>query len=246
MSPENWNKWGFPDGRDESSYPGNDSWSDDRWRWEFTRRRDDYLADFTSAAAKTVRLHKAMMAEAGEEEKKLYGPEHLDSDNADFMTTANREHFSRKYGIGLLMHPHYDFGKFPFHFCDWQSPAGGWPGYGNVLLPQPLRSTILTLQVPEGFAAMIFDLSKDLNAQSKELTPGLLEVQKRMFGQIHRRRKHRRTWLRYLRVIDARASGATLKDMADIAAPNKSDNHSEQNALQVWAAAEHLMSNWAA
>ncbi|MFC3447666.1 hypothetical protein ACFOLL_16990 [Falsochrobactrum ovis] len=39
-------EWGLPDWQDESSYGNTSSWSFMRWRWEFTRRRDDYRNDF--------------------------------------------------------------------------------------------------------------------------------------------------------------------------------------------------------
>jgi hypothetical protein len=248
-SPENMQKWGFPDGRDRSSYPDNeDSWSDDRWRWEFTRRRPDYCEDFVRAAAETVERNTAMMASAPEDEKKLYASDDFDPENPDFMTTVDHERFSRKYGIGLLVHPKYDFETFPFCFRDSPAPAGLWIGFGKGFAPLKadimLPPIIETVPLPEGFAAAVVDLSKKLEPQIKEMTALLLAVQKQKFGSISGRRKHRGTWIRYLRVIDARAAGATLKDLADIASSGEGENNTEQNALQVWEAARHLMFNW--
>src|SRR4051794_14862574 len=35
-------EWGVPDWRDASAYPDPATFSESRWRWEFTRRRKDY------------------------------------------------------------------------------------------------------------------------------------------------------------------------------------------------------------
>jgi len=235
MSPEIRKKWGFPNGRDLSSYPDNeDSWSKDRWRWEFTRRREDYCEDFEKAAAAQITKLRAM--ELYEDEP--YDPEDLNADNE----------FIKKYGLLVLFHPRYDFEQFPFCFRDSPGPAGLWIGFGEGAVPFKvdvmLPPIVESLSLPEGFAAAVVDLSKKVKPQIEEMTARMLSVQKQKFGDISGRRKHRDTWIRYLRVIDARAAGETLKDFSDIAAPGKGENNTEQNASQVWDAARHLMFNW--
>jgi hypothetical protein len=246
-SPENRRKWGIPDGRDRSSYPDNeDSWSDDRWRWEFTRRREDYCEDFERAAAANVETLKAM--EPHEDEK--YDPDDLNPEHPNFIATGDHQKFIRKYGLSVLLHPKYDFAQFPFCFCHSPPPAGLWVGFGKGFVPfevdRNLPPIIETVPLPEGFAAAVVDLSKKLEPQIKEMTARMLAVQKQKFEDISGRRKHRGTWIRYLRVIDARAAGETLKDLSDIAASGEGENNTEQNALQVWDAARHLMFNWPA
>jgi hypothetical protein len=243
-SPEVRRKWGFPDGRDRSSYPDNDdSWSDDRWRWEFTRRREDYCEDFEKAVAAQVTKLRAM--ELYEDEP--YDPEYFDADNPNFIVTCGNE-FIKKYGLSILFHPRYDFEQFPFCFSDSPGPAGLWIGVGKGVVPFKvdimLPPTVETLSLPEGYAAAVVDLSKKIEPQIKELTTRMLAVQKQKFGDIPGRRKHRDKWIRYLRVIDARAAGETLKDFSDIAAPAEGENNTGQSALQVWDAARDLMFNW--
>jgi hypothetical protein len=247
VSPENREKWGFPDGRDRSSYPDKgDGWSDDRWRWEFTRRREDYCEDFERAAAAQIATLRAMNSDEDEE----FDPEDLDPETPNFIVAGGHKGFSRKYGLSLLFHPKYDFEQFPFCFLDSPAPAGLWVGFGKGIVPfkvdPRLPPIIETVPLPEGFAAAVVDLSKKLEPQIKQMTVGLLAIQNEQFGDISGRRKHRGTWIRYLRVIDARAAGETLKDLADIAALSEGENNTEQNALQVWEAARHLMFNWPA
>jgi hypothetical protein len=237
VSPENRKKWGFPDGRDRSLYPENeDSWSDDRWRWEFTRRREDYCEDFERAATAQVTTLRAM--EPHEDEP--YDPEDLNPDNPNFIAIGDRDRFVRKYGLHALMHPKYDFEQFPFCFHDTLPPAGLWVGFGKGSVPLEvdinLPPIIETVPLPQGFAAAVVDLSKKLDPQIKEMTALLLAIQKEKFGEMSGRRRHRGTWTRYLCVIDARAAGETLKELSDIAAPGEGENNTEQNALQVWDA----------
>jgi hypothetical protein len=233
-SPENMKKWGFPDGSDRSSYPDNeDRWSDGRWRWEFTRRREDYCEDFEKAAAAKVKILKAM-----EPLDEKYDPEDLNPDNPNQIAGGDGDECLRKYGLHFLLHPKFDFEQLPVCFCDSPGPAGLWLGSGKRHAP-----VVQTVPLPDGFATVVVDLSKKLEPQIREMTTRLLVVQKKMFGEISGRRKHRGTWIRYLRVIDRRTAGATLNDLADIAATEEGDN-SVQNAHQVWDAARHLMFNW--
>lgn len=47
------NEWCIPDWRDPLAYGEVSRWSDDRWRWEFYRRRDDLRAYFDERAEAT-------------------------------------------------------------------------------------------------------------------------------------------------------------------------------------------------
>jgi hypothetical protein len=245
-SPKNMKKWGFPDGRDRSLYPKKTSdWSDDRWRWEFTRRREDYCEDFERAAA--ARVKQLRQIEPYQDEK--FDPEDFNKENPNFFAFVDDKEIESKYGYNILLHPKWDFERFPVPFCDSPRPAGLCVGFGKGFVPFKvdimLPPVIETVPVPEGSLAMVLDLSKKLEPQIREMTAQALVIQKRKFGDISARRKHRGTWIRYLRVIDARAAGASLKELADIAASDEGDQ-SVQTAHQVWDAACRLMLKWPA
>lgn len=53
---ENREKWGLLDWLDPQSYGNTKTWSEDRWRWEFTRRRQDYRTDFDLEQKRNVTI----------------------------------------------------------------------------------------------------------------------------------------------------------------------------------------------
>jgi hypothetical protein len=236
----------LPDWRNPKSYGSTKSWSHDRWRWEFTRRREDYRKDFETTAAATIEKRKTLAA-LFEDEK--YDPEDLDPESSNFIAFGDDKKFQKQYGINLLVHPKYDFEKFPFAFSNSSPPAGLWVGFGQGVIPRRInirvRPKVKTMTLPEGFAALVVDLTKQLKPQIKEMMAQLLTVQAGKFGKIPSRRKHENKWFTYLRVLDGRAAEAKLKELASITGSGKVGNP-EQNALQVWDAARHLMFNWPA
>jgi hypothetical protein len=146
-SPDNAKKWGLPDWRNPKSYGDTESWSHERWRWEFTRRREDYRKDFETAAAATVEKRKSLAA-FFEDEK--FDPRDLDPGHPTFVADGDGNKLQKQYGIPQLLHPKYDFENFPFSFRDTPPPAGFlWVGFGkgpvpngfDILCPRPLSSS---------------------------------------------------------------------------------------------------------
>ena len=46
--------WGIPNWLDAGSYGNTTQWSENRWRWEFTRRREDCRKDFLTYKDQTL------------------------------------------------------------------------------------------------------------------------------------------------------------------------------------------------
>ena len=55
--------WGIPDWLDPGAYGNTKQWSRWRWRWEFTRRRDDCRKDFLRHTEETVPVPEKVRAE---------------------------------------------------------------------------------------------------------------------------------------------------------------------------------------
>jgi hypothetical protein len=187
-----------------------------------------------------------MLAHTFEDEE--FDDADLDPNHPEFVTHTVAKETQQKYGMSPLLHPNYDFENFPFPFVDSPPPAGFlWVGFGRGPVPSTSDifspPTIQLVPLPEGFAAVVVDLSKQLKPQIEGMTARLMTVQTKKFGKIPSRRIRKDKLLLYLRVLDARAAGAKLKELADIAQLKTSESP-EKSGLQVWDAACHLMFNW--
>src|SRR6185312_12200398 len=50
--------WGIPNWLDQRAYGDTKRWSENRWRWEFIRRREDCRQDFLAHKDGTVRFYE--------------------------------------------------------------------------------------------------------------------------------------------------------------------------------------------
>jgi hypothetical protein len=54
--------WGIPNWLDQCAYGNTKRWSENRWRWEFIRRREDCREDFLAHKDGTVRFYEEVYA----------------------------------------------------------------------------------------------------------------------------------------------------------------------------------------
>jgi hypothetical protein len=217
--------WGIPNWLDKSAY-GNAKRSENRWRWEFTRRREDCRKDFEAHKDETVRfIGRLPDAKSG----RLLRP-----DEAGFVVQFPGCY--DKYGLHALPNP--AIGDQPFHVIMF-------PKRGPSLLLWPEDG------IKEGFlettqAVITIDLTAPLGDQLKAARRLLEGQQKATIGRLVRPgRKHQTKWLRYLRVLDARESGATYSEIARSGVLNGL-GEDQQCARDVLQAAEALCFKWPA
>lgn len=221
------NEWGIPGWSQESAYGDFRRWNKNRWRWEFTRRREDYRKDFGDHVEATL---------AAESRGRVLRP-----DEPGFFVVADWTVTLQKYGLSLLPNPRIS--DQPWQILMFRSlhRVGVVRGHGEYVWDDDVGSA----RIPEGIAAVKFDLSRPIEPQWEAMRETVLQCQKERHGRIKQSRKHPTKWFRYLRVLDARDAGASWKDIADLVIP-KSENMTKtpQSARQVWLQARDLMFNW--
>jgi len=228
--PENTN-WGLPDWQSETAYGNTDSWSNDRWRWEFTRRREDYRADFDAHAQQTYERALAVHTSMGHPAAKVLKP-----DDPGFSVGST---LALKYDLCGGM-PNPRISEQPPHCILFHNRSVRfYTGSGKDLLE---GDTAELFPIPEGWMGAILDLSKPWTSQADHIKAHFEFLQGER-GKVIRGRGHKNNWLRYLRVLDGREAKASWSVLADVAASN-SDSATPQNAKQVWEAAQSLMFNW--
>jgi hypothetical protein len=211
--------WGLPNWADAGAYGETSRWNEDQWRWEFTRRREDYRKDYSAwpsvlYPSGTLVAH-VEDAEAARELLVKYGLERL-PDPSVSEHSPNLRWFQLPYDVFAL-------GEGP---------------------PKRLGGNGINVDAPEGTAAVVFDLSRPLSTQL-EFVRELFSWWETNGGvRLAQRRKHPRKWLRYLRVLDGREFGASWSEIATIVLSADHVAATPQAARQEHQQAQVLMFNW--
>ncbi|MBD5805331.1 hypothetical protein AZOA_47840 [Azoarcus sp. Aa7] len=236
----------FPNWRDASVYPQDfDDWPLMKWVWEFLRRNVDYQDDYARYASlpaytddgKTGKLqgtairgwepmtyrHSDPPALAGES-----GDEYLnrmEAEGCDFAESALGDYLADKWGVDLLLDP---------------ASPDAWildDGTGDVLsLLYPRLGKIQVPSEPEllhGFEgadkwnerSIRFDLRRPIDRQVEEARRILLFERDEMRKQrevscVSSPKLHKGKLPEYLRAFDAKSSGATAPEIAELMYPN--------------------------
>jgi hypothetical protein len=226
-------EWGIPDWRDAAAYGDVKQWGFMRWRWEFSRRRDDLRAAFGGRAQETyehyLKLH----------ENPLYGPGRtLRPDEPGFTAQLFHDE-AQKFGyVGL---PNPRISEQPSHVI---FSTLDYPGNNRMMIGKGARypgKPEHEIDVGDGEMAVIFDLDKPLGPQLERLKKELTQRQISRHGVALQRRRHPVKWLGYLRTLDAREDGASW---AEIAALHPNTAQTEQTARDIWDAANALRFNF--
>lgn len=233
--PRNVDDWGIPNWLEESSYGDTTIWTESRWRWEFTRRRQDCRDYFDENAQ---RVHEHFI-----EVYKGSGAAVLQPSEPGFCVTLTYEK-ARELGFPSLPNPR--IGDQPFHvLTKFKDHVRLYRGEGPDPFHERGAPETLHIPVPDGWIAAVLDLSKPWSDQADGIRQWFeFRQAERLDGVVALPRRHKKNWLRYLRVIDGRAAGASWSNLAEVAAANGDTPPTPQNAKQVWEAAQTLMFNW--
>jgi hypothetical protein len=229
------NEWGIPNWLDDGAYGATRKWGMNRWRWEFTRRREDYRKDFDDNVQRTL-------AELSSRTPPRPPGRFLRPDEPAFVaSTPDYKLSMQKYGLANLPNPRIS--DQPFYVLIFRGRFGGFvEGYGP---DNPWGKETATVHAPEGTGVVIFDLSKPIVPQWENIRETVLWYQKEKYGKVVKGRKHPVNWPRYLRVLDGRAAGASWRKLQEVAIPEtEKATPSPQGARQVWEQARSLMFNW--
>lgn len=235
--PSMTNNWGIPNWLVSNSYGDTRRWPEVRWRWEFLRRREDCRADFLA--------HKDDF-EVGPEQMMLRwlegtlggplrrGGRRLRPDEPGFLAPVPG--CSNKYGIFKLPNP--AIGNQPCYtfemFLKGSCPA-------MVVFPEGANITEVSGETGSVFG---FDLTAPLGEQLAIARQLLEWTQKSKIGKLVKPgKKHPTKWLMYLRVLDAKESGATLSEIAKSGVLN-GRQETVQTARDVLKQAKALCSKW--
>lgn len=209
------NEWGIPDWKEADLYGDTTAWSVDRWRWEFTRRREDYRRDFEVAIG--GRSEPLDLSDP----KNL--PVDISPDDAWCYGGIRAWPFSHrdalKYGLVEFFDPVLsDWGCGP----EWGSGLIYGP-FGGVRTEFNDAGEVVEVEAPN-LVSLTFDLSlplgPQLKAAKKELEDCLIyhwyDDDNDCVKEVKNVKHHTDKWLTYIRLLDARAAGASLADMAEI------------------------------
>lgn len=217
-------EWGLPDWTDAETYGVNDYWDENRWRWEFLRRLPAYRAGFEAALA-TLGDDRLEVSEDAQ-------------DVADWLIRDGLRAWpfshpsAEKYGLSELYDP---------VISDWMTLGPEWStglvygGFDTSELKLTSAGVYEEVEAPH-LTAFTFDLRRPLKAQlaeaHKELRQyqfeyfaygeglpdnmDIAEAEKWALGMPKTPRLHRKKWLTYLRVLDAKEDGASLSKIAEI------------------------------
>jgi len=194
--------WGIPNWLDAGSYGNTTQWSENRWRWEFTRRREDCRKDFLTYKDQTRSALEEGRADEVKGSPDAHSPRLLRPDEPGFV--AEVPECYEKYGLNNLPNP--AIGNQPFYVILFRKRA-----VKRVMFPED--------GIEAGFfgatdAVIVFDLNSPLSDQL-EAARGLLErAQSKRIGRLLQSKRYPSKWLTYLRVLDARESGASLGKIA--------------------------------
>jgi hypothetical protein len=223
--------WGIPDWLDSGSYGDTKRWPEVRWRWEFTRRREDCRADFLAYKDEVEWVPEGLLRHLGVKR----GSRRLRPDEPGFLAPVPG--CLEKYGRSSLPNP--AIGDQPFYIL-----AGfGRRGPRLVLFPEDGIGDL-----KETTAVVKFDLAAPLGNQWKAIRPFLEARQKKAVGQIvNSGKKHPAKWLAYLRVLDARESGASYSEIAGSGVlEGLRKDADEKDAQEVLQQAQALCFKWPA
>jgi hypothetical protein len=251
------NEWGLPNWRDEAAYGNTGVWGRHRWRWEFTRRREDYRRDYAMyESLKSLPLEEMVEAFAANglsaSPTDPYAPYGLSSFpdprvseqpamSITFRSRAPATAFGRKSDGDGTATVEFSVDTSRTRALSLTVLAGNsfaeayvWDEAGTIQQVGTFTK-YGGVSVPEGFACVMLDMSKPLDRQWKRIS-GTLQRRQKM--NVKDTRAHTRKWLTYLRVLDAREDGCSWDVIAKSGILGKAIATSTENNRRVKAASD--------
>jgi hypothetical protein len=223
LGPEEYRKkWGVPDWRDKQAYPTR--LTDTLWRWEFLRRRPGYRRDWERARNTTVKWYAEHTAEEFFQ-RRLPGP------LGD----------GRVYPNNWKLNP--DDPRLGVHMADCLPKYRlRNPRNPNDARPRSLDFESCFLLAPGTIVPRPMALQLSPGVSIKEHVALLTAALKGLRHSAKARRNRRTEWASYLRALDAKACGATDKEVWEVIVGNQAYNPYSRGGDLV-RAAENLRDN---
>ena len=215
------NVLGVPDWRDENAYPGEDELTNDEWRWEFLRRRNDYREDFARPDESYI----------GESKGRYFERVYFMGNLAD--PTRSVKAMKTKKPDTIDPFSNLFQGNFDITFLDTDLKA---------LCGHPFDG-----ELPRGEAQPYhIDLRVDL---TYPLPPQFLRLYRfaesaQASWQPYVRRPRPSKWPLYLRVLDARDAGAKLREIGEVVLGYADYDAAAKRAAETHKAARRLQEDF--
>ena len=222
-------EWGIPDWRSGENYGDTENWSMKRWQWEFSRRR--YIArQYFDERAQIVYEQQSAFFSVQPEAFPHGRP--LRPDEPGFYVCVEK---SVLHEIGYYSLPNPRIGKQPelamfpctqasrirpikprlgdtigetLQYCDVELSKKQYSRLGHVLDAHPVK-------LKETEVALVFDCDRALEPQL-EAARRWLKAEYKSQNKKTQHRIHKRKWLKYLRVLDAREANASWQKITDV------------------------------
>lgn len=222
--------WGVPDWKDEENYGEYSNWDFEHWRWEFKRR--------------TREVRKAYQLIALEEFRERF-PAAIIPDNLIWQPNYKSLVYRLSSGLAAstgypaLPNPLYSNLPEDFHYYKKQDfelrTLRGW-AFEACNRDEAKWTDLLGV----GGIAIVFDPNKPLAPQLDGLSDYLKSIRHHSIPD-DLERIHFEKWIRYIRLLDARASGASWSECADLTLPqtmhktaqSARDSHRQATQLQM-------------
>lgn len=209
-------EWGLPDWRDEAAYGSTTSWGVDRWRWEFTRRREDVRSEFDANCQETYKK---------------------DLEHNQLPDVAPPRPEEPGFSAGSHLAIELGYHGLPNPRISDQPDYIIWNSKGRDAVMVCHADAIRNPKIQ----SIIFDMTKPLRPQIASAEKYLKEMQEEVAGRVAQKRYHTEKFLTYLRVLDARECGASWSEIATILPMTAG---TEQTARDTWEQARALCFNF--
>ncbi|MEM9392801.1 MAG: hypothetical protein AAGA38_03025 [Pseudomonadota bacterium] len=195
---------GVPDGSDPDDYAGWEDWDDDQWHWEFKRRNPAVRVEYF----KLIRQYDA--EEEGSEIGRTNAMQNKEYADVFFYLTPA---LTAKWGMSVLYNPLYSKRKILkglSQHLGFQRRTIGAHTLDAINRGQTSWFNLMGLGI-----AITFDPNAPLKHQLDGLEEYLMSLRNSK-AERDIERHHTLKWLTYLRVHDAKISGASWKDCAQL------------------------------
>jgi hypothetical protein len=207
ISPDEYRKkWGIPNWKNPTEYP--DNVTDELWRWEFLRRHDEYRRDWEREHAITAEWYKThTFAEWRQQNLDAPNgpiePGNFDCDPASEKFVVYAKHSIKKYRMPCLCNPAV------------AKPRGAYSLFAAVGLIEGTGHMFIA----PGTLLLEIDPMSSLEEHIRILKFGLKRFQ--MATGRASLKPHKREWADYLRILDAKGTGATNAEIWRHFRPNQ-------------------------